>query len=168
MVAPPRNQAGDLRVDQAPSAAATRQRSSCVCCGSSGRPKEHTAVNGQFQLNLGAATAAQMVRVEVGVEEPAVPGERQQVLPQHPLHQPAGRRAKAMWLSATSLRADLLQSLMAVRMVRCRNAAPVGTPGRRKPWRPFCWNAASRSTSAVGIRFYRFRLGPRRTNLAAG
>ena len=39
---------------------------------SSGRPKEHTAVSGQFQLNLGG-TAAQMVRVEVGVEEPAVP-----------------------------------------------------------------------------------------------
>jgi cell division protein ZapD len=39
---------------------------------SSGRPKQHTAVSGQFQLNLGG-TAAQMVRVEVGVEQPAVP-----------------------------------------------------------------------------------------------
>jgi cell division protein ZapD len=39
---------------------------------SSGRAKQHTAVNGQFQLNLGG-TAAQMVRVEVGVDEPAVP-----------------------------------------------------------------------------------------------
>jgi len=38
----------------------------------SGRPKQHTAVSGQFQLNLGG-TAAQMVRVEVGVEQPAVP-----------------------------------------------------------------------------------------------
>ena len=39
---------------------------------SSGRPKHHTAVNGQFQLNLGGS-AAQMVRVEVDVEEPAIP-----------------------------------------------------------------------------------------------
>jgi cell division protein ZapD len=39
---------------------------------SSGRPKDHTAVSGQFQLNLGG-TAAQMVRVEVGAEQPAVP-----------------------------------------------------------------------------------------------
>jgi cell division protein ZapD len=39
---------------------------------SSGRLKQHTAVNGQFQLNLGG-TAAQMVRVDIGIEEPAVP-----------------------------------------------------------------------------------------------
>ena len=39
---------------------------------SSGRPKHHTALKGQFQLNLGG-TAAQMVRVEVPVEEPAIP-----------------------------------------------------------------------------------------------
>ena len=39
---------------------------------SSGRPKHHTANNGQFQLNLGG-TAAQMVRVEVKVNEPAIP-----------------------------------------------------------------------------------------------
>ena len=39
---------------------------------SSGRPKHHTANNGQFQLNLGG-TAAQMVRVEVKVDEPAIP-----------------------------------------------------------------------------------------------
>lgn len=39
---------------------------------SSGRPKSHTAVNGQFQLNLGG-TAAQMVRVTVGLGEAAIP-----------------------------------------------------------------------------------------------
>ena len=39
---------------------------------SSGRPKSHTAVNGQFQLNLGG-TAAQMVRVTVGLSEAAIP-----------------------------------------------------------------------------------------------
>ena len=39
---------------------------------SSGRPKHHTANSGQFQLNLGG-TAAQMVRVEVKVDEPAIP-----------------------------------------------------------------------------------------------
>ena len=39
---------------------------------SSGRPKHHTAVKGQFQLNLGG-TAAQMVRVQVKTEEPAIP-----------------------------------------------------------------------------------------------
>jgi cell division protein ZapD len=39
---------------------------------SSGRPKNYTATNGQFQLNLGG-TAAQMVRVSVGVDEPAIP-----------------------------------------------------------------------------------------------
>ncbi len=39
---------------------------------SSGRPKNHTAINGQFQLNLGG-TAAQMVRVMVDPDEPAVP-----------------------------------------------------------------------------------------------
>lgn len=39
---------------------------------SSGRPKSYTAANGQFQLNLGG-TAAQMVRVSVNVEEPAIP-----------------------------------------------------------------------------------------------
>ena len=39
---------------------------------SSGRPKEHVAVAGQFQLNLGGS-AAQMVRVEVAVDVPAVP-----------------------------------------------------------------------------------------------
>ncbi|MDR2838971.1 MAG: cell division protein ZapD [Azonexus sp.] len=38
----------------------------------SGRPKSHTASAGQFQLNLGG-TAAQMVRVTVADEEPAVP-----------------------------------------------------------------------------------------------
>jgi cell division protein ZapD len=39
---------------------------------SSGRPKNHTAANGQFQLNLGGS-AAQMVRVMVDSEELAVP-----------------------------------------------------------------------------------------------
>lgn len=39
---------------------------------SSGAPKQHTAVNGQFQLNLGG-TAAQMVRVSVQTDEPAIP-----------------------------------------------------------------------------------------------
>lgn len=39
---------------------------------SSGRPKRHVAVHGQFQLNLGG-TSAQMVRVEVDPEEAAVP-----------------------------------------------------------------------------------------------
>lgn len=39
---------------------------------SSGHPKQHVAVNGQFQLNLGG-TAAQMVRVSLNVDEQAVP-----------------------------------------------------------------------------------------------
>ncbi len=39
---------------------------------SSGRPKHHAATAGQFQLNLGG-TAAQMVRVSVKVDEPAIP-----------------------------------------------------------------------------------------------
>lgn len=39
---------------------------------SSGRPKSHTATKGQFQLNLGG-TAAQMVRIEVGAGEEAIP-----------------------------------------------------------------------------------------------
>ena len=39
---------------------------------SSGGPKQHLAVNGQFQLNLGG-TAAQMVRVAVDNEESAIP-----------------------------------------------------------------------------------------------
>ena len=39
---------------------------------SSGRPKQHKAPNGQFQLNLGG-TAAQMVRVSLGVDTPAIP-----------------------------------------------------------------------------------------------
>ncbi len=39
---------------------------------SSGRPKEHVAVNGQFQLNL-SGSAAQMVRVSVDADEQAVP-----------------------------------------------------------------------------------------------
>ncbi|MDP3539178.1 MAG: cell division protein ZapD [Azonexus sp.] len=39
---------------------------------SSGRPKNHTAPNGQFQLNLGG-TAAQMVRVLIAADEPAIP-----------------------------------------------------------------------------------------------
>ena len=39
---------------------------------SSGRPKNHMATNGQFQLNLGG-TAAQMVRVLIEAEEQAVP-----------------------------------------------------------------------------------------------
>ena len=39
---------------------------------SSGHPKQHVAVNGQFQLNLGGS-AAQMVRVSLDVEEQAVP-----------------------------------------------------------------------------------------------
>jgi cell division protein ZapD len=39
---------------------------------SSGRPKQHTAVNGQFQLNLGG-TSAQMVRVSLAADEAAVP-----------------------------------------------------------------------------------------------
>lgn len=39
---------------------------------SSGRPKNYTAPNGQFQLNLGG-TAAQMVRVTLDVDEPAIP-----------------------------------------------------------------------------------------------
>lgn len=39
---------------------------------SSGRPKSYTAPNGQFQLNLGG-TAAQMVRVTLDNDEPAIP-----------------------------------------------------------------------------------------------
>jgi cell division protein ZapD len=39
---------------------------------SSGRPKDYTAANGHFQLNLGGS-AAQMVRVTVGVDEQAIP-----------------------------------------------------------------------------------------------
>jgi cell division protein ZapD len=39
---------------------------------SSGRPKNYTAINGQFQLNLGG-TAAQMVRVSLETDEPAIP-----------------------------------------------------------------------------------------------
>ena len=39
---------------------------------SSGRPKQHTAPGGQFQLNLGG-TAAQMVRVSLAVDTPAIP-----------------------------------------------------------------------------------------------
>jgi cell division protein ZapD len=39
---------------------------------SSGHPKQHTAVNGQFQLNLGG-TSAQMVRVVLSANEAAVP-----------------------------------------------------------------------------------------------
>lgn len=39
---------------------------------SSGRPKNYTAANGQFQLNLGGS-AAQMVRVSVSVDEQAIP-----------------------------------------------------------------------------------------------
>jgi cell division protein ZapD len=39
---------------------------------SSGHPKQHVAVNGQFQLNLGGS-AAQMVRVSLDVDEQAVP-----------------------------------------------------------------------------------------------
>ena len=39
---------------------------------SSGRPKHHMAVKGQFQLNLGG-TAAQMVRVELEADVPAIP-----------------------------------------------------------------------------------------------
>ena len=39
---------------------------------SSGHPKQHVAVNGQFQLNLGGS-AAQMVRVSLNVDEQAVP-----------------------------------------------------------------------------------------------
>ena len=39
---------------------------------SSGRPKAHTAVNGQFQLNL-SGSSAQMVRVTVDTEEQAIP-----------------------------------------------------------------------------------------------
>lgn len=39
---------------------------------SSGRPKQHVAVNGQFQLNLGG-TSAQMVRVVLAASEAAVP-----------------------------------------------------------------------------------------------
>ncbi len=39
---------------------------------SSGHPKQHVAVSGQFQLNLGG-TAAQMVRVSLNVDEQAVP-----------------------------------------------------------------------------------------------
>lgn len=39
---------------------------------SSGRPKNYTAPNGQFQLNLGG-TAAQMVRVTLDIDEPAIP-----------------------------------------------------------------------------------------------
>jgi cell division protein ZapD len=39
---------------------------------SSGRPKNYTATNGQFQLNLGGS-AAQMVRVTVKVDEQAIP-----------------------------------------------------------------------------------------------
>lgn len=39
---------------------------------SSGRPKQHVAGKGQFQLNLGG-TSAQMVRVELDGSEPAIP-----------------------------------------------------------------------------------------------
>lgn len=39
---------------------------------SSGRPKNYSATNGQFQLNLGGS-AAQMVRVSVDVDEQAIP-----------------------------------------------------------------------------------------------
>ena len=39
---------------------------------SSGHPKQHTAVNGQFQLNLGG-TSAQMVRVSLTASEAAIP-----------------------------------------------------------------------------------------------
>ncbi|TXH00159.1 MAG: cell division protein ZapD [Rhodocyclaceae bacterium] len=39
---------------------------------SSGRPKNYTAANGQFQLNLGGF-ASQMVRVTVSVDEQAIP-----------------------------------------------------------------------------------------------
>ncbi len=39
---------------------------------SSGRPKNYTAANGQFQLNLGGS-ASQMVRVTVSVDEQAIP-----------------------------------------------------------------------------------------------
>ena len=39
---------------------------------SSGHPKQHVAVSGQFQLNLGGS-AAQMVRVTLDVDEQAVP-----------------------------------------------------------------------------------------------
>src|SRR5574343_1560971 len=39
---------------------------------SSGRPKNYTATNGQFQLNLGGS-AAQMVRVTLSAEELAIP-----------------------------------------------------------------------------------------------
>ena len=39
---------------------------------SSGRAKDYTATNGHFQLNLGGS-AAQMVRVTVGVDEQAIP-----------------------------------------------------------------------------------------------
>jgi cell division protein ZapD len=39
---------------------------------SSGHSKEHLAVNGQFQLNLGGS-AAQMVRVRLKAAEPAIP-----------------------------------------------------------------------------------------------
>jgi cell division protein ZapD len=39
---------------------------------SSGHPKQHVAVSGQFQLNLGGS-AAQMVRVTLNVDEQAVP-----------------------------------------------------------------------------------------------
>ena len=39
---------------------------------SSGHPKQHVAVSGQFQLNLGGS-AAQMVRVSLDVDEQAVP-----------------------------------------------------------------------------------------------
>ena len=39
---------------------------------SSGHAKEHVAVNGQFQLNLGGSSA-QMVRVSVAVDELAIP-----------------------------------------------------------------------------------------------
>ena len=39
---------------------------------SSGHAKEHLAVHGQFQLNLGGSTA-QMVRIRLKAEEPAIP-----------------------------------------------------------------------------------------------
>lgn len=39
---------------------------------SSGRPKNYTATNGQFQLNLGGS-AAQMVRVTLSADEQAIP-----------------------------------------------------------------------------------------------
>jgi cell division protein ZapD len=67
---------------------------------SSGRPKEYTAANGQFQLNLGGS-AAQMVRVMVNRRRAGDPrSQRQQVFPQHPLHQAARRRNQGPRLRA--------------------------------------------------------------------